>query len=86
MVMVVADTIFEPGGRSGRLNATNQTLRDEQGERVVHRLQRDGADFRAHDLGDGVGGDVRLGGHGSKHGQPLRRDLNAALTEKFGGL
>jgi len=85
MVMVIADTILEPGGRSGRLNATDQTLGHEQGEGVVHRLQRDRADFRAHDVGHGIGGDVRLGGHGSKHGQPLRRDLNAALTEKFGG-
>jgi len=86
MVMVVADTVFEAGGRSRRLDAADQTLRHEQSERVVHRLQGDRANLRANDVGHGIGGDVRLRGYGSEHGQPLRCDLNTALTEKFGGL
>ena len=86
MVMVVADTVLEASRRSRRLNATNQTLRDEQGQRVVDRLQRDGADFRAHDVGHGIGGDVWLRRHRAEHSQSLRRDLNATLTEKFGRL
>ena len=84
MVVVVADPIFEPGRRAGRLDTADESIADQHPERVVDRLQRDGADLGAHQFGHAVGGDVRLRGHGAQDGQALRRHLNPAVAEEFG--
>ena len=81
MVMVVTDPVFEARRRPGGLNAPDQALGDQQAKRVVHRLQRDGADFGPDDLGYGVGGDVRLTGYRSQHRQALCGDLDTALPK-----
>ena len=81
VMVVVADTVFVACRRAGRLNAADQALGDQHAERVVHGLQRDGADLGSYDLGDGICGDVRLTGHGAEDGQSLRRDLNSTLSK-----
>jgi len=65
MVMVVADSVLESRGRSGGLNAPDQMLGDQDAERVVHRLERDGADLGPHGFGDRIGRDVGLTGNGA---------------------
>ena len=81
MVVVVADAILEASRRSGRLNAPDEALGDQDAERVVDRLQRDGADLGPDDLGHGVGRDVRLSRDRPQDGQSLGGDLNAALAK-----
>jgi hypothetical protein len=81
MVVVVADTILEPGRRPGRLNAPDEAFSDHQAKGVVHRLERDGADFRPDDLGRGIGRDVRSTRDGPQNSQALGCDLNTALTK-----
>ena len=51
-------------------------------ERVVHRLARDRTDVGSHGLVDVVGGAVRVIGHRSHDGQPLRGDLHAVPAEE----
>ena len=80
--MVVADPIFEAGRRSGGLNAPDQSLGDEEAERVVDRLQRDGADLGPDGLGHGVGRDVGLTGDRAQDRQPLGGDLDTAFTKE----
>src|SRR5262245_40295269 len=80
MVMVVAYAILVARRRAGRLDTADETLGDQQAERVVHRLQGDGADLGANGLGHAVGGDVRLPRHGPQHGEPLSSYLDAAFT------
>ena len=83
MVVVVANASFEPRGRTGRLNAPEQPLGREDTERVIHRLDRDGADLGPDGVGDRIGSDVRLSGDGAQDGQPLGRHLNSALPEEL---
>ena len=82
--MVVADAILESRRGSRRLNAPDETAGDKDAERVVDRLQRDGADLAFDDVGDGVGGNVRVRRHGAHDGQPLRGDLDALSTKEPG--
>lgn len=84
MVVVVADTIFEAGRRTGRLDAPEDPFGDQQAERVVHRLQRDRADLGPDGLGNRVGGDVRLPRDGPQDSQPLGCDLNTELAKEIG--
>ena len=86
MVMIVANSILVKRRRSGGLDAPEQTLGDEHAERVVDRLEGDGADLGPDDLGRGFSGDVRLTTHRSHDGQPLGGDLDAALTKQGGGV
>jgi len=84
MVVVVADATFEPRRGSRRLNPPDEPFRDEDAERVVHGLEGDRADLAPDDLGHGVGRDMRLTRDRPHHREPLRRDLNPALTQKIG--
>ena len=83
MVVVVADTILEARRRSGGLNAPEQTLRYQDAQGVVHRLERNGANLGPDGFGYGVGRDVGLTSYGTHDGQPLGRDLNAAFAEEI---
>ena len=83
MVVVVADPILETGRGSSGLNATDKTRADEDAQRVVHRLERDGADFGPDGLANRVGGNVWLTGNRSQNRQSLRRDLNTVLTKEI---
>jgi hypothetical protein len=83
MVMVVADPILETSRRSRWLDAANETLGDQDAERVIDSLERDRADSGPDDGGHRVRGDVGLRGNRPQYGQSLRGHLDAALPEKF---
>ena len=83
MVMVVADPIFETRGRPRRLNAAEEAFGNQEGERVVHRLKRYGADLGPDGFGHAVCRDVGLIRHDSPDRQSLGRDLDTALAKKF---
>ena len=84
MVVVVADAIFEAGGRSVRLEAPDEALGDQKREGVVHGLERNGPDLVTDDVGNPIGGDVRVLPDRAHDGQPLGRHLNAVRAEAFG--
>jgi hypothetical protein len=65
------------------LNATDKAPRDQDGESVVHRLKRNGADLVPGGLGHGVGRDVRSTGDHPEHCQSLSRHLDAALAQQI---
>jgi hypothetical protein len=82
MVMVVADAILEERCRPGRLNTPDESLRNEDAERVIDGLQRDGANLGSDRGGHAVGSDVRLSRYRSQHSQSLSGNLNAAFTKQ----
>ena len=83
VMVVVANPIFEAGRRPGWLNAADETFGREHTKRVVHRLERNRTDLVPDRFRDGIRGDVRLARDGPEHGEPLRRDLDAALTKEL---
>jgi hypothetical protein len=82
VVVVVADPILEARWRASGLNAPDETFVDEEGERVVHRLERDGADLGPGHLGRTLGRDVRVRRDRSQDRQSLGRHLDAALAKE----
>jgi hypothetical protein len=86
MMMIVADPILEPRGRSSGLNAPDEAFGDQHGQGVVHRLKRDRTDLDPDELGDAVGGDVGLTCDSAQDRQTLGGDLNTALPEEIGRL
>jgi hypothetical protein len=83
MMVVVPDPILEASRRPGGLNAPDETLGNQDAERVVHRLERDDTDFDPDDLGHAVGRDVRPTRDRPQYGQPLGRELNTALAKQI---
>jgi len=83
-MVVVADAVLEARRRPGRLDPADETRGDERTERVVDRLERNRADLGPDDVGHVVGGAVWLARHRSQNGQPLGRDLKAALAKEVG--
>jgi hypothetical protein len=83
-MMVVVDPTLEASRRAGGLNAPDQTLRDQNSKRVVHRLERDGPDLGPDDLRHAVGRDVGLRRHCPKDGQALGGDLNPETPKDIG--
>ena len=65
-----------------RAGCAGSASRNQKGQGVVHRLQRDGTDLGPDDLGHGVGRNVGLTGDRPQDRQPLGRHLNAPLTKK----
>ena len=59
-----------------------QSLRDQESQGVIHRLQGDRTDLGPDGLGHGVGRDVRLSRDRSQDRQPLCCDLNTASAKK----
>lgn len=84
VVVVVVDPVLVQGGRSGGLDAPEDTPLSEGAERVVDRLAGDGTDLGPDPLLDLLGGAVGLGRNGAHHGQPLRGDLKSVTTELLG--
>ena len=82
-MVVVADAILETGRRTCRLNAPDDPLCDEHGERVIDRLLRDGTNLGPDRFGHTVSRDVGLRRHGAQDREPLRSYLDAMLTEKI---
>ncbi len=86
VVMVVADAVLIAGRGTDRLDAPDQSLLDQDGQGVVHRLAGDGADLAPGRLGDAVRRHVRLGRHRAQDGQALRRDLQPVLSQQGRGI
>jgi len=86
MVVVVAYPILEASSRPGGLNAADQAFGNQNAERVVHRLKRNGADLGSDDVRHDVGRDVGLTGDRPQDSQSLGRDLNAALAQEVCGV
>ena len=82
VMVVVADSILEAGRRAGRLDAADQAFGDQDVQRVVHRLEGNGPDLGADDLGHPIGRDVRLGGDRTEDRQALSGDLNAVRAQE----
>jgi ATP-dependent DNA ligase len=83
MVMIVADAILEASRRPGRLDPAEEPFSDQHVERVVHGLRGDGSDFCADRRCYRVSRHVGLHRNGFQHRKPLRRYLNAVLSEEF---
>lgn len=83
MVVVVADPVLEARRGPGGLNAPEKPFAHKDPEGVVDRLQRDGPYLGPDDVGDFVGREVRPTGECTQHGEPLRGDLDAALTKQI---
>jgi hypothetical protein len=80
-MVVIADARFEPGRRSGWLNAADEPFGNQHAKRVVDGLPRDGADLGPRRLRYVIGRQVRAEGHRAQHREALRRDLNPTLTK-----
>lgn len=70
VVMVVADPGLEPGGRTGRFDATEQTGVRTGSQNVVDGLLGHRAEAQRDEPGDGVGGCVRMVAEDLQHGDP----------------
>lgn len=81
VVVMIPDPIFVAGRRTGRLDAPDEALLNQEAERVVNRLARDGSDIGTHILGDGVCRAVGATRNRSQHGQALGCNLDAAFAE-----
>ncbi len=55
MVVVVPDAIFVASRRAGRLNAANQAFGQQDAERIVDGLERNGPYLGPDDLGHAIG-------------------------------
>lgn len=84
MVVIVADAILEARRRTGWLDAPNQAFIGQDGEGVIHRLERNRTDLSPDSHGNIICRDVRLTRNRAPDRQSLRGDLNPALTKKFG--
>ena len=85
-MVVIADPILEASCCSGGLNAPEEPFGNQEAERVVHRLERDGTDLGPDDIGHAVGCYVRLTRNRAQHSQALSCYLNTALPEEVGGV
>jgi hypothetical protein len=83
MVVVVAHPILETSRGSGGLNATDKARADQNAQRVVHRLERDGPDLCPDSVANRVGGDVWLTRNRPQNGQSLRGYLNTVLPKEL---
>ncbi len=85
MVVVVANAILESRRRPGGLDAAEKSSVHQHGKRVVHRLERDGANLTPDEVGNRVRRDVGMTRHRAEHGQSLGGYLDAALAQELGG-
>ena len=86
MVVVVADSGFESGGRTRGLNAADESFGDEDAEGVVDGLQGDRTDLGSDRVGHRIGRDVRLSRDDAKDGQSLGCDLDSSVAQQLSGI
>ena len=86
MVVVVADAVLESRRGPGRLNPPDEASGNQNAKRIVHRLERDGADLGPRGRGHGGGREVRLARDDPKDSKPLGGHLDAAFTKERGGV
>src|SRR6056297_2603674 len=83
VVMVVVGTVLVARHGPGGLDPSQEALVDEDCQRVVDRLSRDGADAGPDTIDDLVGGRVRAIGNDPHDREPLGRDLHTAPPEEL---
>jgi hypothetical protein len=81
-MVIVADAILIASRRPRGLNPPDEPLFGEHPEGIVDRLPRNRTDLAANFLSHIVRRRVRPLSHGTQHGQPLRRNLEAILSQK----
>jgi len=81
MVVVVTHAVLVTSNRASGLYPADETLVDEEAERVVYRLSRDGADLPPHGLGQLFGGGMGACGDSFHDGQTLGSDLEIATSQ-----
>ena len=84
MVVVVGDAPLVAGGVPGRLDPPEQADVGERAEHVVHGLDGDPGEGRAHGLQQGVGIGVRVVPDGVQHGEPRLRHAQPELAQRLG--
>jgi len=83
MVMVVTDTILVAGRRARWLNTSDEVRCDQDIKCVVHRLQRNRADFCANGARDDIRRDVRSPGDRPEHRNSLSCYLYSTLSKRL---
>ena len=83
VVVVVADPTLVATCRARRLDAANQVLVDQNAERVIDRLPRDGAELGAHDVAQLVGCGMWVLRNDAHDRESLSGDLDAVLAQEF---
>lgn len=81
VMVIVPDAIFETGGRSSGLDATNEAFVGKGSEGVVARLPRDGANPGSHHLGQLFRCAVRGGRDRFHHCQAMSGDLQSRASK-----
>jgi hypothetical protein len=80
VVMVIAYSVFISGNGTGRLYATNETLFNEDAQRVVHGLARDRTNSRPHSLDQFVGRCMWVRRDSFTYCQSLRCDVYTTVA------
>ena len=83
VVVVIADPALVATRRARRLDPADQVLVDEDAERVIDRLPRDGAELGAHDVAQLVGCGMWVLRNGAHDRESLSGDLDAVLAQEF---
>lgn len=76
MVVIVTYSVLVPGGRACGLNPTDDVVVGQDGQRIIDRLPGNRPDLSTNPLGHFIRTDVRMGRHGTKHGEALGCDLD----------
>jgi hypothetical protein len=85
MVVIVVDTVFVAGRGADRLNATDETLVQQNSQGVIYGLARNGPDFLASDVRNAIGRDVRMTGNGPHDGESLGGREHAVASKDVCG-
>ena len=83
MMVVVAHPVFVASGRTGRLDAADDSVLGQNPERVVHRLTRHRADVGRDHLEHHISRCVRMAANCRHDRQSLRSDAEPVLTQNL---
>ena len=86
VMVVVACARLVTSGRSGRLDAADQTIFGKDREGVINGLPGNRADSIPYVNRDGVRRTVGPAGHSPQHRNALSRHGQAVFAEKIGGI
>ena len=82
VMMIIADPILIPRGRSARLNSTDEILVGQHAEAVVHGLARDGTDNGTDVVRELIGSGMGASRDGLHDGQALGGHVHPRLAQK----
>lgn len=86
VVVPVAGARVEKGRGTRGFDAADQTPVDERRQGVINRLERDGSEFLANVVRNGIRRAVRAVPHGLEHRQPLGGNAQPVGAQEFGGV